>query len=140
MGARRLWNPTKMIPLLIRSANVVHSLPDRISSTGDEDREWVEVGVVAKIVLDICQFNALDGKQDSMQVYNTTHPRSFSWEREFLSALKQPGIEFRKVSYRDWVGSLRDTDADLEKNRLVSCSLSGRTKLRPRRMRKGYQV
>ena len=52
-----------MIPLLIRSANVVHSLPDRISSTGGEDREWVEVGVVAKIVLDICQFNALDGNK-----------------------------------------------------------------------------
>lgn len=105
-----------MIPLLISSASAVHSLPDRISITGEVDCEWVEVGVVAKSVVDICQFNALEGKQDTLQVYNITHPRSCSWEREFLSALKQSGIEFRKVSYRDWAGSLRDTDADLEKN------------------------
>ena len=57
-----------MIPLLIRSANLVHSVPDRISITGEDDCEWVEVGVVANSVVDICQFNALEDTRQPVGV------------------------------------------------------------------------
>jgi hypothetical protein len=116
ISSRKLWNPNEMIPLLIRNASVTHALPDRISRGGGGDCEWVEVGVVAKSVVNMCHFDKRDEKEDGFSVYNITHPKSFSWEWEFLPALEKTRVDFKKVGYMDWQNTLRDTDTDLTKN------------------------
>jgi nucleoside-diphosphate-sugar epimerase len=110
----KLWNPTEMIPLLIRSAAVVNALPDRGSGSGGNSCEWIEVGLVAKIVMDVCGFtNTVDNGQ---LVYNIMHPTSFSWEKDLLPKLRDAGVNFETVGYSEWLRKVSQSNPDVEKN------------------------
>jgi thioester reductase-like protein len=111
-GMSKLWNPSEMIPLLVRSAAVVKALPDRVS--GGDSCEWIEVGVVAKSIADVCGLS--DGERQGGLVYNIVHLKSFSWKSEFLPKLREAGMDFETVGYREWLEKLRATEADVEKN------------------------
>jgi thioester reductase-like protein len=113
-GRRKLWNPSEMIPLLVRSACVVKVLPDQMSGGGGESCEWLEVGVVARSVVDVCGFSV--GRDCGELVYNIVHPKSFSWKNEFLPKLRGAGMDFETVGFAEWLQKLSNTEADAEKN------------------------
>lgn len=114
-GRNKVWNPTEMIPLVVRSANVVGCLPDRMGSAGGEECEWLEVDVVSRAVLDVCGFGSgqIRGKR---LAYNIVHPKSFSWTDDFLPLLSDAGIQFENVAYPKWLEKLRNSEVDVEIN------------------------
>lgn len=113
-GRTRLWNPSEMIPLVIRSAAVVKALPDCIIGNGGSSCEWIEVGLVAKFVMDVCGFTgALSNNQ---LIYNITHPKSFSWEEDLLPKLRDAGVNFEIMGFAEWLRKVKKSDPDVEKN------------------------
>ncbi len=54
--------------------------------------------------------------KNSQLVYNLVHPRPFSWNEDFLPALKTAGAEFEITSWNDWLENLRKSDSDSVKN------------------------
>jgi thioester reductase-like protein len=115
-GASKLWNVNEMIPLLVRSASVIGYLPDRLS--GGDSCDWIEVDVVSR---SICQAAGLAGDNgtgglDGNFLYNVVHPRSFSWKHELLPKLKESGMVFDIVGFREWLQKLRESEDDLAKN------------------------
>jgi thioester reductase-like protein len=108
----QLWNPSEAIPLMIRSSMVLGVLPDRPGS-GDQCT-WLEVDVVAKAVLDLCNFRR--GTINQQLVYNLVHPIPFSWRDEFLPALRTAGLAFETVSYDDWLAQLAQSSHNVKDN------------------------
>lgn len=103
-----------MIPLLVLSAAVLKALPDQIGGEGGESCEWVEVGVVARSLVDICEF--IGKRDDGEWVYNIVHPKSFSWAKEFLPKLREAGMDFETVEYMEWLKKLSKSEVDVAKN------------------------
>lgn len=116
-GRSKLWNPNEMIPLVVRSGNVIGCLPDRMGIGGCE---WLEVGVVANFVVDVCasENKSKKGNENDKKrlVYNVVHPKSFSWKEEFLPLLRDAGMEFETVGYQEWLEKLRRSEVDVERN------------------------
>ena len=128
----KLWNPNETIPLVVRSANIIGCLPDRVGGGGCE---WLEVEVVAKLVVDACGFDTeakIDRDEvDKSLVYNVMHPKSFSWYKDFLPLLRDAGMVFETVEYIQWLYQLRNSEVDVEKNpsrRLLEFWEMGKTK------------
>jgi thioester reductase-like protein len=96
VGRNKLWSPNEMIPLVVRSANIIGCLPDRVGGGGCE---WLEVEVVTKFVMDVCGFETkAPNDRDEVNkclVYNVAHPKSFSWNEDFLSLLRDAGMVLR---------------------------------------------
>jgi thioester reductase-like protein len=115
-GETKLWNQNEMIPLLIRSAKSVGALPDQLS--GGDSCNWMEVDVVAGSICEIAAFskNRENGEQEDNFLYNLVHPRSFSWRTDFLPKLKELGLMFQTVGYKEWLQKIRDSEADLVQN------------------------
>jgi hypothetical protein len=111
-----LWNVNEMIPLLIRSAQVIWALPDRLSS-GDSC-DWVEVDAVASTVSEVAGLSEEkeNGEREEKTLYNVVHPKYFSWRDEFLPKLKESGMVFETVGYEEWLQNIRDSEYDLVKN------------------------
>ena len=114
-GATKLWNQNEIIPLLIRSAKFVGALPDQ--SSGGDSCNWMEVDVVAGLICEIAGFSKReDGGREDNFLYNLVHPRSFSWRNDFLPKLKELGLMFQTVGYKEWLQKIRDSEADLVQN------------------------
>jgi thioester reductase-like protein len=114
-GANKLWNVNEMIPLLIRSARVIRALPDRLS--GGDSCDWIEVDAVAGMICAIAGFSKeKNGEREEKMLYKVAHPNHFSWRDEFLPKLKESGMVFETVGYREWLQKLRDSEYDLVKN------------------------
>jgi thioester reductase-like protein len=115
-GANKLWNVNEMIPLLIRSADVIRALPDRLSS-GDSC-DWIEVDAAASMIAQVAGFSKerVNGEREEKILYNIVHPKYFSWRDEFLPKLKELGMVFETVGYKEWLQNIRDSEYDLVKN------------------------
>ena len=113
-----LWNPNEMIPLLIRSALGIRSLPE---TPGGGDRcSWIDVHSLSKTILDISHLDrVISGEEDKERlhlVYNLVHPRPCSWKADFLPALKKAGLVFEVVDWQTWLEKLRSSEKDVKKN------------------------
>jgi thioester reductase-like protein len=115
-GATKLWNKNEMIPLLIRSAKSVGALPDQLS--GGDSCNWMEVDVVAGLICEIAGFSKRreKGERENNFLYNLVHPKSFSWRNDFLPKLKELGMMFQTVGYKEWLQKIRDSETDLVQN------------------------
>jgi thioester reductase-like protein len=115
-GATKLWNQNEMIPLLIRSAKIVGALPDQLS--GGDSCNWMEVDVVAGLICEIAGLskNRENEEREENYLYNLVHPRSFSWRTDFLPKLKELGLMFQTVGYKEWLQKIRDSESDLVQN------------------------
>ncbi|KAE9379666.1 putative NRPS-like enzyme [Stipitochalara longipes BDJ] len=115
-GASKLWNVNEIVPLLTRSALVTGVLPDR--SNGGDSCDWIEVDVVSKLICELAEFSRENGNEERVGrfLYNVVHPMSFSWRYEFLPKLKESGMAFEVVGYREWLQKLQKSEDDLEKN------------------------
>jgi hypothetical protein len=115
-GANKLWNVNEMIPLLVRTARVIRALPERLSS-GDSC-DWIEVDAVASMISQVAGFSKAweNGEREEKILYNVVHPKYFSWRDEFLPKLKESGMDFETVGYKEWLQNIRDSEYDLVKN------------------------
>jgi thioester reductase-like protein len=111
----QLWNPNESIPLLVRSAITTGSLPGTMSAGGTDMCSWIPVDVLSKAILDIGFEDLRDGETSSL-VYNLVHPRTFSWGKDFLPALKDAGMAFEIVDYKTWLEKVRGSEEDVRKN------------------------
>ncbi|KAI1476745.1 acetyl-CoA synthetase-like protein [Daldinia eschscholtzii] len=104
-----IWNDKEAIPILVRSATEVHALP-RLA--GDHDIcDWMPVDTVARACLQLAE--KLDAGAGQASFYNVKPPHAFSWNEDFLPALREPGLQFEDVSLGDWLARLRSRAADL---------------------------
>ncbi|KAI1099196.1 acetyl-CoA synthetase-like protein [Jackrogersella minutella] len=91
------------------SATEVHALP-RLE--GDHDTcDWMPVDTVARTCLQLP--GTLDPKAAGATFYNVRPPHAFSWNRDFLPALREAGFEFEDVSLEQWLKRLRSRAEDL---------------------------
>lgn len=100
-----IWNDTEAIPLMLQAATTIGALP-----TLNERPRWLPVDVVATCVNDI----SLSDTEDSF--FNVVNPNTFHWTQDLLPNLKQAGLSFEKVSQREWIKRLRQSDTDVERN------------------------
>ncbi|KAI0377293.1 acetyl-CoA synthetase-like protein [Hypomontagnella monticulosa] len=104
-----IWNDKEAIPILVRSAPEVHTLP-RLE--GDHDIcDWMPVDTVARACLELAEH--IDMKTGDAHFYNIKPPHEFSWNKEFLPALRKAGLQFEDVSLKEWVTRLRSRASDL---------------------------
>jgi thioester reductase-like protein len=112
------WNDTEAIALMIRSALTVGALPAL-----DERPSWLPVDVcaqaIAEIALDKQQNAGIDsGLHEPDLVYHLVTPKTFSWQKDLLPALKQCSSfpAFDIVSPQDWLERLAKSDQDPTRN------------------------
>ena len=111
----QLWNPTEMIPLMVRSASTTGALPDTHGSS--DQCSWIDVDTLSKAILEIGGVGEFGGKTESSQlVYNLVHPRPFSWKEDFLPALRIAGLNFETTSWTTWLEKLNDSERDVKSN------------------------
>lgn len=106
-----LWNPEEMIPLIVRSAIAVGVLPDSPGPGAGDDCSWIDVGTLASTVLEIA---------GSKMVYNLVSLHDISWKTEFLIALKNAGLVFEMVSWKEWLEKLKEAEENDPSRRLLS--------------------
>jgi hypothetical protein len=111
----QLWNPNESIPLMVRSALTTGLLPETMSAGGMDMCSWIPVDVLSKAILEI-GFDSLKEGEASSLVYNLVHPRTFSWGKDFLPALKDAGMVFGIVDYGTWLKKVRGSEEDVRKN------------------------
>ncbi|KAI1372870.1 acetyl-CoA synthetase-like protein [Hypoxylon crocopeplum] len=104
-----IWNDKEAIPILVRSAPEVHALP-RLH--GDHDIcDWMPVDTVAQTCLQLAE--KLGAKAGEPSFYNVKPPHGFSWNEEFLPALRKAGLDFEDVGLEEWLARLRSRAGDL---------------------------
>lgn len=125
-----LWNDSEALPLLIRSALTLKTLPD-LSHTCS----WIPVDHLASAIVEIAQactrpsskLNSLNSESSQDEnnassfvpekladvqvdsVYNICNSREFTWS-VMLSALKQNGFQFETVTFEEWMRGLRESE------------------------------
>ena len=115
-----LWNDTEAIPLIIRSALTLKSLPDL-----DEAESWLPVDTLASTILDLAGIStgAIPASDsDADLVYNLQNPHTFSWTRSLIPELQRSGLDFSPIPAADWLRKLRDYErngGDPERNPAV---------------------
>lgn len=98
-----IWNDKEAIPILVRSAPEVQALP-RLE--GDHDIcEWMPVDAVARTCLQLIRKLPTTATEPSF--YNIKPPHGFSWNEQFLPALRKAGLKFEDVSLEEWLTRLR---------------------------------
>ncbi|KAI1500483.1 hypothetical protein F5X99DRAFT_236607 [Biscogniauxia marginata] len=113
-----IWNDKEHVPLLIRSATDIKALPRLY---GYEGRcEWMPVDTVAAAFLQLAEklaeklAAAATAKAGGVAAfYNIVPPHAFSWNGEFLPALRAAGLDFEEVEFADWLARLRARAAEL---------------------------
>ncbi|KAL9105618.1 MAG: hypothetical protein Q9227_009230 [Pyrenula ochraceoflavens] len=114
----KLWNPNEMVPLMVRSANVVRALPKDLK--GGDVCAWFPVDNLAKVIVDLGEMEGSVEQTyragEQQIVYNLVHPIQFSWKADFLPALSSAGLKFEEISWMEWITRLEASDSDLKKN------------------------
>ncbi|CDZ97355.1 Non-ribosomal peptide synthetase/alpha-aminoadipate reductase and related enzymes [Phaffia rhodozyma] len=114
-GKNGVWNETEAIPLLIKSADTIHALPDSFSN-----RAWLPVDDCAKIILEcaltppIMTSTSTDPSQQTVvPCFHVLQPESVEW-KDVLSSLRKGGLNFDVVDGKTWVNLVREKEGELE--------------------------
>ncbi|KAI1468028.1 male sterility protein-domain-containing protein [Daldinia caldariorum] len=112
-AAHGIWNGKEAIPMLVRSATEVDALLPRLE--GDHDVcEWMmPVDAVARTCLELAEKLDADAGASQASFYNVKPPRAFSWNDDFLPALRSAGLRFDTVGLGEWLAKVRSRAADL---------------------------
>ena len=106
-----IWNTNEAIPLMVRSANAIQSLPD----LKGEQCQWLPVDECAKTICELVA-NPTENRGEGAQFFNVLHPRAFSWTDDFLPALRQAGFKFDIVPVSEWLRRLEKSDQNPQTN------------------------
>lgn len=105
-GKAGLWNDTEAIPLIIRSALTLKTLPAL-----DETESWLPVDIVATTILDLAGISTGAvpvSDSDTDLVYNLENPHTFPWTGSLLPELQRSGLEFSTVPVAEWLQKLQE--------------------------------
>ncbi|KAL2876832.1 hypothetical protein SGCOL_007855 [Colletotrichum sp. CLE4] len=109
------WNTTEGIPLMIRTAVTLGSLPNL-----DEEMTWLPVDHAATAILELV--NAYTTRQPSERdndpdlVYHILNPTRFHWTHDMLPSLAKAGLQFESLPTAQWMDKLRKSERDPKKN------------------------
>ena len=109
-GKVGLWNDTEAIPLVIRSALTLKTLPAL-----DETESWLPVDTLANVILELAGLSTdavLVSDSNIDLIYNLENPHTFSWTDSLLPELHRSGLEFSTVPVHDWLQNLRDYETN----------------------------
>ncbi|KAK7713952.1 putative NRPS-like protein biosynthetic cluster [Botryosphaeria dothidea] len=115
-SAHGMWNPKEAVPLTVLAALTAGALPR--SSPGRDRLSWLPADVVARAVVELA---LLDGAEEGyaaprVAVYHVCHPRTISWDDDFLPTLRRAGLRFETLPGPEWVRRLERSERDPEKN------------------------
>lgn len=124
-----LWNDTEALPLLIRSALTLKTLPDL-----DQTCSWLPVNTLASAIIEIgrsCsssrssipnqdhgvnEGNTSTGSptitdviSGDDSVYNLCNSRDFPWS-SLLDSLRRSGFQFETVPFEKWIAMMRESE------------------------------
>lgn len=119
----QLWNPSEMVPLIVRSATATVVLPEFPAPNSDDRCTWIDAATLAGTILDIAGLHGTDATAvgaESQLVYNLVGPVSISWQADFLPLLKRAGLQFEVKSWGSWLDRLRALDEDDPCRKLLS--------------------
>ncbi|KII84539.1 hypothetical protein PLICRDRAFT_117812 [Plicaturopsis crispa FD-325 SS-3] len=100
-----VWNTTEAIPLLFRSAQVVHALP-----LLDDHPSFLPVDVAASAIAEIVGRGSLGAA--SARLYHIVNPQMTTSWAEILDFLKQAGLAFEAVDRHEWIRRLEGGPSD----------------------------
>ncbi|KAJ5601536.1 hypothetical protein N7510_011070 [Penicillium lagena] len=109
-----IWSAKEAIPLMVRSVNAIHLLPDL---KGEQCR-WLPVDDCARTICELILENPTTEENvvQGARFLNVLHPRAFSWTDDFLPALRQAGFTFDVSSVSEWLTRLERSDRDPRTN------------------------
>lgn len=110
----QLWNPSEMVPLMVRSSLTTQALPSSLG--GGDSCSWIDVDKLSQVMIEVSDLMDREEAEKRQLVYNLVHPRPFSWKEDFLPALKSSGLEFAVLSYEEWLKRLAVSEEDTNKN------------------------
>ncbi|OAP57137.1 hypothetical protein AYL99_07874 [Fonsecaea erecta] len=99
-----LWNEHEAIPLMIRSALSIGTLPAL-----DMKCSWIPADTLARAIIEIATIPPRH--QPPRLVYNMCSRLTFCWTTELLPALSDAGLQFKTVSFSEWITSLKSYSA-----------------------------
>jgi len=119
VGKAGRWNKAEWLPSLLVSSRTLGVLPGDLGLL--EHCEWVPVDICGKIIMEFAD-RASKGKleRSGLRVLHVLNPKRTSWKvlvptvREFLQ--KGLGKEIKVVSYEEWLGVLRDSQPNSQRN------------------------
>lgn len=120
-----IWNESEALPLMLRSALTLKTLPDLQSACS-----WLPVDTLASTILDLARtcsqrsastpVSETNGNADSTtttfvddSVYNILNPSTFTWT-SLLTELRRAGIAFETVSFDTWISMMRESQKRCE--------------------------
>jgi carbohydrate kinase (thermoresistant glucokinase family) len=103
--ARGIWNASEAIPMILQTAETIHSLPQL-----EDILSWTPVDIVASSVIDLT-LAPIAG-----EVVNVTNSTLSHWTRDLLPLLKEAGLDFEEVDKREWLNRLRNSNPDPNAN------------------------
>ncbi|KAK4688566.1 hypothetical protein P7C73_g1542, partial [Tremellales sp. Uapishka_1] len=109
-----VWNETEAWPLMIKSANVVGTLPILT-----EQMSWLPVNLAGKAIKEI----VLAESQPKKALYHILNPNVSGTWNDILEGIKDGGVKFQAVDRREWVEEIKKSNPDPIAN--PSIKLSG---------------
>ncbi|KAH8433380.1 uncharacterized protein LDX57_011014 [Aspergillus melleus] len=105
-----LWNDSEALPLMIRSALTLKSLPEI-----DTTCSWLPVDKLVASMLEIAKACSSKSAEDQDTneddtIYNLSNSRTFEWSA-LLDTLRQNGFKFDTVPFERWLELLRESEA-----------------------------
>ncbi|KIW77574.1 hypothetical protein Z517_10020 [Fonsecaea pedrosoi CBS 271.37] len=95
-----IWNEHEAIPLMIRSALSIGTLPAL-----DMKCSWIPVDTLARAIIEIATIT--NGQHPPRVVYNMCSRHNFSWTEDLLPALADAGLKFETVPFAEWIAGLK---------------------------------
>ncbi|RAL67420.1 hypothetical protein DID88_008175 [Monilinia fructigena] len=105
------WNEVEFVPSMIRSALSMKVLP-----IFHENCSWIPVDTLVTAILEVDEKLKAGPRPcaiDSINppiVYNMVNPATFTWEA-LLGELSTAGLDFKAISFGDWLQKLRESAA-----------------------------
>lgn len=112
-----LWNDSEAVPLMIRSDLTWETLQKL-----EETFSWLPVDILAMTILELStacsepsenllNLGSISTTDDT--IYKICNFRTFTWQA-LLESLERGGFDFETLSFEDWLGKLRDSEARFE--------------------------
>ncbi|CAG8763448.1 15074_t:CDS:1, partial [Racocetra fulgida] len=113
-----IWNTKEHISLMIKGAQVMKIMPDSYISNVD----WIPVDIASQSIVEISLNASFDNNIDYIRVNHILNPKRITWD-EFLKSLQKSGMNFKIVSNKKWLKTLKTPEyQDVDKNPVAALS------------------
>ncbi|CAO1635903.1 unnamed protein product [Sympodiomycopsis kandeliae] len=105
------WATTDWFPLIVKSAETLHCLPDFDFDGNTSLVSWIATDVASQVLLDFCDH--LKTSQGDHKVFHLVHPKETKWHLlikgvvERLNSTSNGSKQVQLVPYSDWLNQLK---------------------------------